>query len=161
VWEKKLSFGPAIFPDEKGGIYTVEHVGTGSYKSIEITNIDATGNKVMTKLMKADKVVLGCGILVKPETDELILAGTAVANSRKVYKVYRMVVDAADWTVKNTDIRAMNYYNDYNLYVARDLDGNCYTFASGIDELDAGNINPVLVPFDVLDKTDNPGIRLQ
>jgi len=41
------------------------------------------------------------------------------------------------------------------------LDGNCYTFASGIDELDAGNINPVLVPYDVLDKTDNPGIRLQ
>jgi len=161
VWEKMLSFAPAIFPDEKGGIYTVEHVGTGSYKSIEITNIDATGNKVMTKLMKADKVVLGCGILAMPETDELMLTGKAVANSRKVYKVYRMVVDASDWTVKNTDIRAMNYYNDYNLYVARDLDGNCYTFASGIDELDAGNINPVLVPFDVLDKTDNPGIRLQ
>ena len=69
------------------------------------------------------------------------------------------------------DVRAMNYYNDYNLYAARDLDGNCYTFgdldgncytfASGIDEIDAGNINPVLVPFDVLDKTDNPGIRLQ
>ena len=161
VWEKKLSFAPAIFPDEKGGIYTAEHVGTGDYKSIEITNFDAAGSKVMTKLMKADKVVLGCGILAMPETDELMLTGKAVANSRKVYKVYRMVVDAADWTVKNTDIRAMNYYNDYNLYVARDLDGNCYTFASGIDELDAGNINPVLVPFDVLDKTDNPGIRLQ
>ena len=26
---------------------------------------------------------------------------------------------------------------------------------------DAGNINPVLVPYDVLDKTDNPGITLQ
>ena len=161
VWEKKLPFAPAVFPDEKGGIYTAEHVGTGSYKSIEITHIDAAGNKVMTKLMKADKVVLGCGILVKPETDELILAGTAVANSRKVYKVYRIVVDANDWTIKKSDIRTMNYYNDYTLYVARDLDGNCYTFASGIDELDAGNINPVLVPFDVLDKTDNPGIRLQ
>ena len=115
----------------------------------------------MTKLMKADKVVLGCGILPMPETGELILTGKAVANSRKVYKVYRMDVNADDWTVKNTDIRAMNYYNDYNLYVARDLDGNCYAFASGIDELDAGNINPVLVPFDELDKTDNPGIRLQ
>ena len=161
VWEKKLPFAPAVFPDEKGGIYTAEHVGTGSYKSIEITHIDAAGNKVMTKLMKADKVVLGCCILVKPETDELILAGTAVANSRKVYKVYRIVVDANDWTIKKSDIRTMNYYNDYTLYVARDLDGNCYTFASGNDELDAGNINPVLVPFDVLDKTDNPGIRLQ
>ena len=134
VWEKKLPFAPAVFPDEKGGIYTAEHVGTGSYKSIEITHFDAAGNKVMTKL---------------------------VANSRKVYKVYRIVVDANDWTIKKSDIRTMNYYNDYTLYVARDLDGNCYTFASGIDELDAGNINPVLVPFDVLDKTDNPGIRLQ
>ena len=161
VWEKKLPFAPAVFPDEKGGIYTAEHVGTGSYKSIEITHIDAAGNKVMTKLMKADKVVLGCGIVVKPETGELILAGTAVANSRKVYKVYRIVVDANDWTIKKSDIRTMNYYNDYTLYVARDLDGNCYTFASGNDELDAGNINPVLVPFDLLDKTDNPGIRLQ
>lgn len=161
IWEKKLIYVVSVFPDAKGGIFTVGHLGTSTYKPIEIVEYDAAGNKTATKRMSADRVVLSCGMMAGPESDELILTGTAVANSRKVYKVYRMVVDAEDWTVKDMDVRAMDYYNDYNLQVARDLDGSCYSFAHGIDEYDTENINPVLVPFDMLDKTENPGIRIQ
>ena len=48
-----------------------------------------------------------------------------------------------------------------NVNVFRNMDNEFYVLSNGIDENNQGGIHPVIVPFDALETTDNPGIRIQ
>ena len=160
LWEKKLDWAVSIFPDQQGGLYTTESLGTGSYKDVGITHLNADGKEDMRKTLTANKVVIGCTIRPDPQNGQIIVTGRAVANSRKIYRVYRMTLDT-DWNIKSIDVRKLNYHNDYNLSVRMSLDGICFVHANGIDEQERGDIHPVLIPFDELEAAENPGIALR
>lgn len=160
LWEKKLDWAVSIFPDQQGGLYTTESLGTGSYKDVGITHLNADGKEDMRKTLTANKVVIGCTICPDPQNGQIIVTGRAVANSRKIYRVYRMTLDT-DWNIKSIDVRKLNYHNDYNLSVRMSLDGICFVHANGIDEQERGDIHPVLIPFDELEAAENPGIALR
>ncbi len=159
-WEKKLNEGTAIYPDQQGGLYCIVQLGSGSYRTIGITHLDSTGKEDLRKTLSADKVVLGCAVSTNSETGEIYLTGRAVANSRKVYSVYRMTLDR-NWHMTDLDVRRMDYYHDPNLRVLRNTDNDFFVHVNGVNEDDQGGINPVIVPFDDLEQADNPGIRIQ
>lgn len=159
-WEQQLNQPTGIFPDQQGGLYCVVSLGSGSYRTVGITHLDNAGQENLRKALIADPVVLGCHVNTNPETGEIYLTGRAVANSRKVYKVYRMTVDR-DWNMTDLDVREIDYYHDTNLQVLRTLDNDFYVHSNGLDEENQGGINPVIVPFDALEKAENPGIRIQ
>ncbi len=48
-----------------------------------------------------------------------------------------------------------------NMNVYRNMDNEFYVLSNGIDENNQGGIHPVIVSFDALETTDNPGIRIQ
>lgn len=159
-WEQKMDEGTAFFPDQEGGLYCVVRLGSGSYRKVGITHLNNAGQEDLRKTLSADKVVLGCNVSTNPETGEIYLTGRAVANSRKVYCVYRMTLDQ-NWNMTDLDVRKMDYYHDINPRVFMNLDNDFYVHSNGLDENDQGGIQPVIVPFDELEKTDNLGIRIQ
>ena len=159
-WEKKLNEATTFYSDQQGGLYCIVRLGSGSYRTVGITHLNSTGEEDLRKNLSADKVVLGCTVSTNHETGEIYLTGRAVANSRKIYNVYRMTLDR-DWNMTDLDVRRMDYYHDINPRVFRNLDNDFYAHSNGLDENDEGGINPVIVPFDELEKTDNPGIRIQ
>ena len=159
-WEKKVNEGTAFYPDQQGGLYCIVRLGSGSYRTVGITHLDSTGEEDFRKTLSADKVVLGCAVSTNPKTGEIYLTGRAVANSRKVYCVYRMTLDQ-NWNMTDLDVRKMDYYHDINPRVFMNLDNDFYVHSNGLDENDQGGINPVIIPFDELEKTDNLGIRIQ
>lgn len=159
-WEQRTDQITSFFPDEQGGLYCVVLLGSGSYRTVGITHLDDAGREDLRKSLSADRVVLGCHISTIPETGEIYLTGRAVANSRNVYKVYRMTLDR-NWNMKDLDVREMDYCHDTNLKVLRNLDNEFYVHANGLDEENRGGINPVIIPFDALKKTDNPGIIIR
>ena len=55
----------------------------------------------------------------------------------------------------------MDYYHDPSLRVLINLDNDFYVHSNGIDEDAQGGINPVIVPFEKLEKMDNLGIRIK
>ena len=159
-WEQKMDEGTAFFPDQEGGLYCVVRLGSGSYRKVGITHLNNAGQEDLRKTLSADKVVLGCAVSTNPKTGEIYLTGRAVANSRKVYCVYRMTLDQ-NWNMTDLDVRKMDYYHDINPRVFMNLDNDFYVHSNGQDENDQGGIQPVIVPFDELEKTDNLGIRIQ
>ena len=66
-----------------------------------------------------------------------------------------------DWNIKDLDVRCMDYYHDPSLRVLINLDNDFYVHSNGIDEDAQGGINPVIVPFEELEKMDNLGIRIK
>ena len=63
--------------------------------------------------------------------------------------------------MEDLDVRRMDYYHDPSLRVLINLDNEFYVHSNGIDENAQGGINPVIIPFEKLEKMDNPGIRIQ
>ena len=159
-WEQKLDEGTAFYPDQQGGLYCVMRLGSGLYPTIGITHLNNAGQEDLRKSLSADRVVLGCNVATNPETGEIYLAGRAVANSRGIYGVYRITLDQ-DWNIKDLDVRCMDYYHDPSLRVLINLDNDFYVHSNGIDEDAQGGINPVIVPFEKLEKMDNLGIRIK
>ena len=150
-WEQKTDQITSFYPDEQGGLYCVVLLGSGSYRTVGITHLDGAGREDLRKSLSADKVVLGCSVYTNPETGEIYLTGQAVANSRKVYKVYRMTLDQ-NWNMTDLDIRELDYYHDTNLRILRNLDNVFYVHSNGLDEDNRGEINPVIIPFNALKK---------
>ena len=93
-----------------------------------ITRYDEDGNQLWRKTLKGNKVVLDAGVVISmdPETGHTVLTGTAMANSRKVYRVYRMEVNDQGKTV-SMDVRESDYHNRiyYNVHVFPDT-GNTW-----------------------------------
>ncbi len=161
VWQKGPGKeNPAIFPDGRGGFFTCANQDDSTYKPLVIARYDGNGNQLWRKTLKGNKVVLETGVVISidPETGLTVLTGTAMANSRKVYRVYRMEVDDQGKTV-SMDVRESNYHNSiyYSVYAFPDT-GNTWVL---FDESYPYDDPSALVPFDALPKADNPGIELR
>ncbi|MBQ7657332.1 MAG: hypothetical protein IJS41_12600 [Clostridia bacterium] len=148
--------------DGRGGYFHLEYGGkySDTYKPLIISHCDATGNAEWNKTLTGDKVLLeSVNARFDPETGHLILTGSAVANSRKIYRVFRMEVDE-NWKTVSMDVRECNYHESYHLVVAVSP-LTCKTMVLARAISDGYDIPAVLVPFDDLPKAPNPGITLR
>lgn len=168
VWQKGPGKeNPRVFPDGQGGFFIWDYQDDSTYTPLVLTRYDENGNQLWRKTLKGNKVVLGgpaasTVISIDPETGHTVLTGTAMANSRKVYRVYRMEVDDQGRTV-SMDVRESNYHNsiDYYVHVSPDTGSIWVLFNQFNDYANRYEYPAVLVPFDALPKADNPGIELR
>ena len=146
--------------DGQGGFFLCTPKGESTYKPMEIAHYDENGNLLWKKTLNGNKVVLSVRAYIDPETGHTVLTGTAMANSRKVYRVYRMEVDDQGRTV-SMDVRESNYHNSiyYSVYVFPDTGNTLVLFDDSTTYPD--DYPAALVPFDALPKADNPGIELR
>ena len=155
----------SVCMDGQGGYYHLEYGGkySDTYKPLVISHCDETCRAEWTKTLTGDKVLLeGVDVRPDPETGHLILAGSAVANSRKIYRVFRMEVDE-NWRTVSMDVRECNYHDSYQFAAAvAPLTGKIMALA--LDTSENGiktKTSAALVPFEALPKASNPGIRLK
>ena len=153
-----LSFSGSL--DGQGGFFMCSTKGESAYPPLEIARYDENGSLLWKKTLSGNKVVLDVHAYIDPVTGYTVLTGTAMANSRKAYRVYRMEVDGQGKTVR-MDVRESNYQNSiyYSVYVFPDTGNTLVQFDQSIYYLN--EYPAVLVPFDALPKADNPGIQLR
>ena len=90
-----------------------------------------------------------------------MLYGKAVANSKKIYNVFRMDLDE-NMNQVSLDVRQIDYYDDYSPSVQMQKDGTLFVHCVGGEEADRlMNVPTVLIPFDVLPVAETHGLQLK
>ena len=160
-WVRKYQFSPGmVFPGD-GSFYCIERVNDSNTSPVKIVRLDDRGNDLLSRTLSADKLVIGFHIKVSPETGNLMLYGKAVANSRKIFTVFRMELDE-NMNQASLDVRQVDYYDDYSPAVLMQKDGTLFVHCDGGEEADLlVNVPTVLIPFDALPTTDTYGLQLK
>ncbi len=126
---------------------------------ISETDLQATENRglIRRKRLSGDRLVKSIhAILYNTETGGYTVYGRAVANSRGVYTVFRMELDSR-MNQLSLIVRSVDFYQDYNFSVTAAPGGDAYVYCRTYDET---YVQPVLVPFNVLEETEPHGLRL-
>lgn len=127
------------------------------YADIILDHRDADGKRLGTKRLSGDRVVKSIhAILKNPETGGYTVYGRAVANSRKVYTVFRIELDN-QMNQQSISVRSFDFHQDYNYSVVVKQDGEAFVYCRTYDE---SYVQPVLVPFEALSETESHGLRL-
>lgn len=141
--------------DDGSGMIVLRASDDSRYFYDKLIRFDAQGRILWTKALRADKAIVSvahmesCG-------DSIWLYGTAMANSRKLFTVFKLEINA-DGSIVSRDIRDFTTRSTYLYDVTLDLQGNPYaqTLSSDSDHLVAA------VPFEDLPAHDDPGLVLE
>ena len=158
IWQQNLLYGGNAFYAGDQTFILVETTSEDDlYADIILDHRDMEGKCLGTKRLSGDKVVKSIhAVLYNAETGGYTVYGRAVANSRQVYTVFRMELDS-QMNQQSVSVRNVDFYLDYNFSVITAPDGNAYVYCRTYDET---YVQPVLVPFNVLEETESHGIRL-
>lgn len=150
-----------ILPDGAGGFFSQVGWGTGDYTPVRLAHFSADGERDRVLELKGDRVVVrALHTVADGDSGNVILYGTAVAQSRYVYTAFAMTLDR-DLNVTDLDIR--NIDGAYRAYCP-DLeiapDGTAWLLIGDVE----GNVKlrPVMIPFSELEKSsDDHGLTLE
>jgi len=141
-----------FFPDGAGGFFTVVGNRNGNYEPPVVIHYGADGRQDMQKVLKGDRLVKQIqGCVRDEETGQTLLYGYAVANSRRVYTVFRLTLDQ-HMNLISQDVRELDAaYRDYSPRVYLTPDGFPWvlTWATGV-EGSRTSLPSAIVPFDSL-----------
>lgn len=157
----KLAQADAVTPlsgqlfDDGSGVITLRTSDDSRYFYDKLIRFDAQGHILWTKALRADKAIISVDYM-KPCGNSIWLYGTAMANSRKLFTVFKLEINA-DGSIVSRDIRDFTTHSTYLYNVAFDLQGNPYarTLSSDSAHLVAA------VPFEDLPVHDDPGLMLE
>lgn len=156
-WQKALAEHAGLRADGRGGaVLSLGQIGS-SYTPYRIVRLDENGAETAQKIISGNRVVVGLGSPVWNEQERTYtFLGYAVANSRKVYTVYRLVTDES-LTPLAWDVRDLaKSFGDYSPTLLRTPGGTDFVFSRKI-----GGDGVALVPFDALPRsTENVGLTL-
>ena len=158
IWQQNLlSGGNAFYAGNQTFILAESTSNDDLYADIILDHRDAEGRSMGTKRLSGDRLVKSIhAILYNTETGGYTVYGRAVANSRGVYTVFRMELDSR-MNQLSLSVRSVDFYQDYNFSVTAAPGGDAYVYCRTYDET---YVQPVLVPFNVLEETEPHGLRL-
>ena len=137
--------------DGQGGFFSTDDWPSGDYTPLALAHYNADGQKDRTLKLGGNNVVVQFfGTSVDQGTGLCTLYGSAVANSRKVYTVFAMTLDAG-LNVCGLDVRKIDpAYGDYGpgIYIAGD--GTAWVY---ICDMKKRGLRPVLIPFPQLEQS--------
>ena len=115
--------------------------------------MDARNNVLYQKMLSAPKTVVDISGAQPSPDGSVTLYGSAMANSRGLFTVFRLDLDAQG-NVAALDVRDFTTRATYLYSVKLDPLGNAYVVAQDYK-------HPIaVVPFDALPVCDNPGLTL-
>lgn len=158
VWRQNLMYsGNAFFAGDQTFILAEVTSNDDLYADILLDHRDADGKSLGTKRLSGDRVVKSIrAIRNNPETGGYTVYGSAVANSRGVYTVFRMELDN-QMNQQSISVRDFDFHQEYNFSVVTVPEKEAYVYCRAYDE---SYVQPVLVPFDALPETDEHGLRI-
>ncbi|MBQ9265180.1 MAG: hypothetical protein IJ189_13360 [Clostridia bacterium] len=148
-WQKSLAQAVSLWPDHQGGAIISQSVTDEAYTPFIITRLDGNGKVIAQKTLSGKNVVLWLG----PNTYDVdkrayAFYGGAVANSRRVYTVYRLITDEAliplSWDVRDLSQK----YRDYSPNLLLSPQGTPFVWTREMRS--DGHGESALVPFDHL-----------
>ena len=156
-WHKTYSELPSLFSDRRGGFFQTRKQSSDAYSPLELVRMDADFNVLSRGTLRGNRVVLGLGVQAyDAAADRYPFFGSAVANSRQVYTVFRLITDGSLNPI-SLDVRGLSKeYGDYSPYFFPSPQGTLFVFTHG------NSLSPALVPFDALPPaTDNVGLQFR
>ena len=152
---------PGALADGLGGFYQVDDPNRGDYSPLTLYHYDENGLLTGQKQLTGDRVVKRIDTAAwDAETGACTFYGSAVANSRRVYTVFALTVDAA-MNPLSLDVRALSAaYRDYGPKIYTAPDGAAWVFTSDMTGAH-GYQFPALVPFDALPAADGVTLALE
>jgi len=161
LWQREYRQYIGIRCPGDGYLYVLQKERGEKYSPIHIERVDADGSVLLSRTLSADRLVLSCGFAFQPDSGRLMIFGHGVAVSRDQYNVFVMELDQNMREV-STDVRRFYYHGDYGFSVCPMSDGRFMVFSNGTDiRPQEPSGEPVLVPFDVLERTDRNGLTLR
>ena len=158
IWQQNLLYGGnAFYAGDQTFIVAETTSDDDLYADIIQDHRDMEGKSLGIKRLSGDRVVKSIHVILQnAETGGYTIYGRAVANSRQVYTVFRMELDS-QMNQQSISVHDVDFYLDYNFSVITAPDGDAYVYCRTYDET---YVQPVLVPFNVLEETESHGIRL-
>lgn len=157
---RKLRLPCSVFRDGKDGWFVYAPQTREDYDDGLLSHYDASGRETARKTLRGGKTVRRPqGAVCRAAGDAYLLYGSAVANSRKIYDVFLLETDDA-LSVRSVDVRALPAeYGDYEPDLSVTPGGVPYVF---IRDLGGSFRKPsLLISFDALPKTQDPGLALK
>lgn len=153
--------GWLILPDGTGGFLSQIGWYTGDYEPVRLAHFTADGERDRVLELKGNQVVVRALQAVTDEqSGNVILYGTAVAHSRKVYTAFAMTLDR-DLNVTDLDVRNIDpVYKAYCPDLQTAPDGTAWLLIGDVE----GKVRyrPVMIPFYALEKSnENFGLTLK
>ena len=145
-------FNDTIEFDEDGGLI-VSTAPLEDYTVEQITRLDADNRVLYQKTLSAPKTIVNVTAAFPAADGSVTLYGSAVANSRKLYTLYRLDLDAQG-NITALDTRDFTTRVGYLFDVRADAQGNVYAIARDYKKPIA------VVPFEDLPAHDDPGLTL-
>jgi len=143
-----------LHPDGQGGALLTGALDA-DYKRYRVTHLTADGACDWSKTLSVKNAVAHPAQAIAQEDGSVTLYGSAIAASRNLYTVFAMNMDAQG-NVRSIDVRDYAARGDASPSILFAQDETPFVYSFVVDERPA-----VLVPFDDLPKTDDPGITLQ
>lgn len=145
-------FNDTVAFDSDGGL-VVCTAPLADYKIQQIIRMDAQNNVLYQKTLSAPKTVVDISGAQPSPDGSVTLYGSAMANSRGLFTVFRLNLDAQG-NVAALDVRDFTTRATYLYSVKLDPLGNAYAVAQDYK-------HPIaVVPFDTLPVCNNPGLTL-
>ncbi len=125
-----------------------------NYTVAQITRLDVHNRVLYQKTLAAPETVVSVQAACPSAAGSVVLYGTAMANSRGLFTVFRLELDAQGHIlsrdIRDFTTRAIHLYD-----VTLDALGNAYVIADDY-------LNPIaVVPFEDLPAHDDPGLALE
>ena len=146
-------FNDTIEFDANGGLIVCT-APSEDYTVEQITRFDAENRVLYQKTLSAPKTIVSVTDAFPSADGSVTLYGTAMANSRKLFTVYRLDLDAQG-NIAAVDIRDFTTRVGYLYDVRADAQGHIYAIARDYKKPIA------VVPFEDLPAHDDPGLILE
>ena len=158
VWQQNLPYtGGAFYAGDHTFILTETTSDDNQYADIILDHRDLNGKSLGTKRLSGERVVMSVhSIRHNPDTGGYTLYGRAVSNSRNIYTAFHAEMDDR-MNEQLLNARKFSFHHDYNFSVMAAGIQEAYIFCRTYDE---SYVQPVLVPFSVLEETDTHGMRI-
>ena len=146
-------FNDTIEFDANGGLIVCT-APSEDYTVEQITRFDAENRVLYQKTLSAPKTIVSVTEAFPSADGSVTLYGTAMANSRKLFTIYRLDLDAQG-NIAAVDIRDFTTRVGYLYDVRADAQGHIYAIACDYKKPIA------VVPFEDLPAHDDPGLILE
>lgn len=146
-------FNDTIEFDANGGLIVCT-APSEDYTVEQITRFDAENRVLYQKTLSAPKTIVSVTDAFPSADGSVTLYGTAMANSRKLFTLYRLDLDAQG-NIAAVDIRDFTTRVGYLYDVRADAQGHIYAIARDYKKPIA------VVPFEDLPAHDDPGLILE
>ena len=139
--------------DRSGGLVACIS-SNDTYSSERIIRMDAHNNVLYERTLSASKTIVHISAAQPSPDGSVTLYGTAMANSRGLFTVFKLDLDAQG-NVTTLDIRDFTTRASFYYALCLDAQGNAYAVAEKL------NTPFAVVPFEVLPAHDDPGLTLE